>query len=108
MFILNQFTKSLGWQRPGRILESSPVHPADEAVEYDGMVRRHAGLLNRPFVTMLGRLGLERGRVLDLGTGPGWIPIELAERQPGWEIWGIDCSQDMLDRARSHAAAAGV
>ena len=91
-----------------RILESCPVHVSDEAVEYDRMVRRYAWLLNRPFVNMIAEVGLERGRVLDVGTGPGWIPIELALRKPGWEIWAVDASEDMLAQARRHAAEAGV
>lgn len=94
-------------QRP-RVLESNTVHVATEAAEYDAMIHRHAWLLNRPFVKLLARLGLARARVLDIGTGPGWIPIELAQRQPGWEIWALDASEDMLARACGHAAAAGV
>jgi ubiquinone/menaquinone biosynthesis C-methylase UbiE len=91
-----------------RILESSPVHVTDEAAQYDQMVRKYAWLLNRPFVNMLGKIGLEHARVLDIGTGPGWIPIELAVRHPGWEIWALDASEDMLERARRHAKEAGV
>ncbi len=92
----------------GRMLESSPIHFQEEATAYDAMVRRHAWLLNRPFVKMLSASGLKRGRALDIGTGPGWIPIELALRHPGLEIWAIDASPDMLDAARAHAASAGV
>ena len=93
-----------------RVLESCPVHVSDEAVEYDRMVRRHAWLLNRPFVDMVSKAAgaLRSGRVLDVGTGPGWVPIELALRHPGWEIWAVDASEDMLFRARPHAAEAGV
>jgi len=89
-------------------MESSLVHLDEDAAEYDAMVRRHARLLNRPFVDMLARVGLERGRVLDVGTGPGWIPIELALRRPGLEIWALDASPDMLAQAGRHAAEAGV
>jgi ubiquinone/menaquinone biosynthesis C-methylase UbiE len=91
-----------------RVLESSPVHVDEDAVEYDRMIRRHAWLLNRPFVNMVAEVGLDHGRVLDVGTGPGWIPIELALRKPGWEIWAVDASEDMLGRARRHAEEAGV
>jgi ubiquinone/menaquinone biosynthesis C-methylase UbiE len=89
-------------------LESHAVHITDEAVHYDEMVRKYAWLLNRPFVDMISNLGLGVGRVLDIGTGPGWIPIEAALRNPGWEIWAVDASEDMLARARRHAAQAGV
>lgn len=72
------------------------------------MIRRHAWLLNRPMVTMLSRTGLCRGRVLDIGTGPGWIPTEMAVRHPDWEIWAVDPSPAMLARARCAARSAGV
>ncbi len=91
-----------------RILESSPIHETDEAVEYDAMVRRHFGLLNRPFVKMILAEGPEKACVLDIGTGPGWIPVELALQRPEWEIWGMDISADMVERARCHAVEAGV
>jgi ubiquinone/menaquinone biosynthesis C-methylase UbiE len=91
-----------------RVLETSPIHETEEAVEYDAMVRRNFGLLNRPFVEMLLKIGPERARVLDIGTGPGRIPVELARARPGWEIWGVDMSEDMLSRARGHAKEAGV
>jgi ubiquinone/menaquinone biosynthesis C-methylase UbiE len=91
-----------------RVLESSPVHETEEAVEYDAMVRRNFGLLNRPFVEMVLKIGPEKARVLDVGTGPGWIPVELARARPGWEICAMDMSEDMLTRARNHAAEAGV
>jgi len=91
-----------------RVLESSPVHFTEEVAAYDDMIRRYAWLLNKPFVEMLSKLNLERGRVLDLGTGPGWIPIELAKRKPGWEIWALDASADMLAEGERRARAAGV
>lgn len=94
--------------RGARTLESAPVHVDEDAVEYDAMVRRYAWLLNRPFVDMVAKLGMKTGRVLDVGTGPGWVPIELALRKPGWEIWAVDASEDMLAQARRHASEAGV
>lgn len=91
-----------------RVLESSLVHVDEEAAEYDAMVRRHGWLLNEPFVALAARCGLERGRVLDIGTGPGWVPIGLARRQPQWDIHAVDASADMLARGAAHAAVAGV
>lgn len=91
-----------------RVLEASPIHEAMEAEEYSAMIRRHAWLLNRPMVDLLSRTGLERGRVLDIGTGPGWIPVELALRHPDWEIWAVDPSGDMLAQAAQQAQRAGV
>ncbi len=95
-------------QTPSRTLESDPIHEEEEAVEYDEMVRRYQWLLNKPFVDLLTRQSLKQGRILDIGTGPGWIPIEVARRKPQWEYWAVDPSNDMLERAREHARKAGV
>jgi ubiquinone/menaquinone biosynthesis C-methylase UbiE len=91
-----------------RVLEPSPINTGEEVEAYDALVRRHAWLMDRPFVKLLSRIGLERGRILDIGTGPGWVPIALAGARPHWEIWAVDASEDMLARARHHARAAGV
>ena len=93
---------------PVRVQESSPIHVDEDAVEYEAMVGRHAWLLNWPFVAMISKLGLRRGRVLDVGTGPGLIPIQLALLHPGLEIWALDASEDMLEQGRRRAARAGV
>ncbi len=93
---------------PVRVQESSPIHVDEDATEYEAMVGRHAWLLNWPFVEMLSRMGLRRGRVLDVGTGPGLIPVELARRNPGLEVWALDASENMLEQGRRRAERAGV
>jgi 2-polyprenyl-3-methyl-5-hydroxy-6-metoxy-1,4-benzoquinol methylase len=50
--------------------------------------------------------GMTRGRALDLGCGEGADAIWLARQ--GWSVTGVDVSDVALDRARQHAAAAGV
>jgi ubiquinone/menaquinone biosynthesis C-methylase UbiE len=44
-------------------------------------------------------------RVLDVGTGPGRIPIELARRCPRLQLDGIDLSEAMIVHARRSAGA---
>ena len=51
---------------------------------------------------------LTTGRILDIGTGPGYLPIEIATRAPGLELDGIDLSPAMVRIARKHAAKKGV
>lgn len=92
----------------GRVLEPEALMAGAEADGYDRLVRRHAWILNRPFVKLVAKQGPERARVLDIGSGPGWIPIELAARRGGWELHGADPSGDMVARARANAEAAGV
>jgi SAM-dependent methyltransferase len=49
---------------------------------------------------------LRPGRVLDVGCGEGADAVWLAAN--GWQVTALDVSGVALDRARSHAAEAGV
>lgn len=50
---------------------------------------------------------LADGTILDLGTGPGYLPIEILKRSSGINIVGVDLSRKLLQMARSNAAKAG-
>lgn len=50
--------------------------------------------------------GMPAGRVLDVGCGEGADAIWLA--QQGWTVTALDVSDVALNRARAHAASAGV
>ena len=62
---------------------------------------------NRLFVTLFARLHPDgfRGRALDLGCGPGDIPIRLARAYPDAAIDGVDGAEAMLAIARGATAA---
>jgi ubiquinone/menaquinone biosynthesis C-methylase UbiE len=49
----------------------------------------------------------ERGRALDIGTGPGQIVIKLAKRLPEWKFTGVDRSLAMIAQAQANLASAG-
>jgi ubiquinone/menaquinone biosynthesis C-methylase UbiE len=52
---------------------------------------------------------LERGStIVDLGTGPGILSIELHKLLPQAKIIGVDLSSDMLEIARKNADDAGM
>jgi len=51
---------------------------------------------------------LREGRLLDLGTGPGYLPIEIAKRAPLVTVVGIDLSRPLIRMARKNAGRAGV
>ena len=50
----------------------------------------------------------ETAQAVDLGTGPGDIPIRVANARPGWRIRAVDASAPMLDVARAAIAQAGL
>jgi ubiquinone/menaquinone biosynthesis C-methylase UbiE len=43
------------------------------------------------------------GTILDLGSGPGYLSIEIARRSPSLRVYGIDLSRQMVKIARRHA-----
>ncbi len=48
------------------------------------------------------------GNILDIGTGPGRLPIEIARRIKDARLFGLDLSDDMIAIARGNAAREGV
>ncbi|MGD8387399.1 MAG: class I SAM-dependent methyltransferase [Desulfobacteraceae bacterium] len=51
---------------------------------------------------------LKDGRILDLGTGPGFLPIEIARKSSRIRIDGIDLTPSLIKMAQNHASEAGV
>lgn len=89
-----------------RILEPEVMDDADEAAAYDAMDHAEA---NRAFVDRLIGLGIKScGNALDLGTGPGDIPILLAGQVPALKITAVDLAQSMLDLAENKVDQAGM
>jgi release factor glutamine methyltransferase len=52
--------------------------------------------------------GLDRPRVLDVGTGTGAIALAIADEHPGARVTGIDASAEALALARENAARTGI
>jgi ubiquinone/menaquinone biosynthesis C-methylase UbiE len=50
---------------------------------------------------------LADGIILDLGTGPGYLPIEIVKRSSDIHIFGVDLSRKLIQMARANAAKAG-
>ncbi len=51
---------------------------------------------------------LESGTLLDLGTGPGYLPIEIARKSSEIQITGVDLSRKLIHMARTNASTAGL
>ncbi len=49
----------------------------------------------------------DRGRAIDIGTGPGQIVIKLARRLTLWKFAGVDLSAAMIGQANKNLAQAG-
>jgi len=49
-----------------------------------------------------------RGTVLDVGTGPGYLPIKIALGCEDLEVIGMDISRDMIRMARKNVEGAGL
>jgi ubiquinone/menaquinone biosynthesis C-methylase UbiE len=50
----------------------------------------------------------KEGTILDLGTGPGHLPVEILKRSPAIRIVGVDLSHKLIQMAIDNAMKAGV
>lgn len=50
----------------------------------------------------------DRGRILDIGTGPGYLPIEIVKMAPNVRIDAVDLTRKMIRLAGKHAREAKV
>lgn len=80
-----------------RELETEVMDTQDEAQGYAAMDHSEP---NRAFVDRLKQLGAH-GKMIDLGCGPGDIPIIVANEMPDTAVFGIDLSRNMLDIAHT-------
>lgn len=92
-------------EQPGLYDRTSEVNTYDNEMK-GGMT----GFIQSRFVDdVIAKYGHHRKlRVLDLGTGPGFIAVKIAQRRPEWEVVGLDGSKLMLEKARANAAHVGV
>ncbi len=83
-----------------RELEPEVMDTLDEAQGYDAMDHAEP---NRAFVNRLKELGAG-DRMIDLGCGPGDIPIMVAGEIADSAVFGVDLSRNMLDIANRKLA----
>lgn len=87
-----------------RILEVEVMDTPQEASGYDAMDHSQP---NRAFVDRLRALGAA-GHMLDLGTGPGHIPLMVASEMAGSRIIAVDLSHHMLQIAYGKLAGTSL
>ena len=51
---------------------------------------------------------IDRGRILDVGAGPGHLLAELRHLSPAFELYGLDISASMVELARRQLAGLGI
>ncbi len=74
---------------------------------YDALARKMAPALYSGFVGAVAR-ELRLGRILDVGTGPGYVPIEIAKKNEGVFVDGIDLTTRFIEIAGRNAGEAGL
>ena len=92
----------------GRVLEPEVMEGEAEAAAYDELDRLWGDIIFQGFAESALRMGVARGRVLDVGTGSGRIAIRLAKLNPLFNIEAIDLSESMLELGRVNARREGV
>lgn len=93
-----------------RIPEAEVMDDSVEVEAYaSAAAQAHLDAIDDTFVEHAVRLlsGRERGRALDIGTGPGQIVVKLARRLTLWKFVGVDRSQAMITQANTNLEAAG-
>ena len=97
------------WFHLERIPEPEVMDDLDGVEAYSAAASQaYLERIDRTFVEHALSLGVAEGHALDIGTGPGVIPIMLAAGVPGLRLTGVDLSQPMLQKAREAAEEAGV
>jgi ubiquinone/menaquinone biosynthesis C-methylase UbiE len=48
------------------------------------------------------------GSILDIGTGPGWLLIQIHQQSPKFRVVGVDASPSMVAKARKNISDAGL
>lgn len=84
-----------------RVLEDEVMDTVEASAEYDAMDHSAA---NEAFVERLVELGAT-GLMLDIGTGPGHMPILVCRRIADATVMGVDLAREMLAIARRNKQA---
>jgi ubiquinone/menaquinone biosynthesis C-methylase UbiE len=81
----------------------------EHADRYDRWANRLLRRLYERVAADVAAAGLPQGaRVLDVGTGPGRIPLAIARALPALRVEGLDQSPEMIAQARRNATDAGL
>jgi ubiquinone/menaquinone biosynthesis C-methylase UbiE len=91
-----------------RISESGLIEDQEVAEYYNHMAKRYGRFPCQRVLKRVLAKGIEKGRAIDVGTGPGTFPIFLSKAITGIRFKGIDLSPVMVEIARRNAREAGL
>lgn len=91
-----------------RIPESGIIEDRELAEYYNLMAKRYMRFPCQRVLKRVSAKGIEKGRAIDVGTGPGVFPIFISKALPGVRFKGIDLSPVMIDLAKRNAMEAGI
>jgi ubiquinone/menaquinone biosynthesis C-methylase UbiE len=84
------------------LLREPESMPTPAAVLYSAIV---AKVLRKPHTRIADDVvaKVEKSNILDLGSGPGYLAMEIARKSHNLRVYGIDLSRKMVEIARRHA-----
>ena len=100
----------LGWdvEMKDRISEPGVIEDRELAEYYSLMAKRYMRIPCQRVLSRIKAKGIEKGKALDVGTGPGIFPIFLSKALPEIQFKGIDLSPVMIEISRKNAIEAGL
>lgn len=82
--------------------------PGFAARLYDSLAQNKAIRLQYKEIAQDLTSRIEKGRLLDVGTGPGYLLLEINKLNPDIKLFGLDVSEAMLNRAVLNLQGCGV
>ncbi len=77
---------------------------------YDKVARAASGKFYSKLAIQIAKIVKRKKvkKILDIGTGSGYLPINIARRTEKVLVFGIDIDEKMIERARENAAELGI
>ena len=99
----------MSWWTLPRKPEPEAMNDSDEVEAYSSAAAQaYLDSIDNTLVDQIAGLGITRGRLLDIGTGPGGIPLKVAQRMPEMKVVGVDFSANMIRAAKKSAVEQGL
>jgi ubiquinone/menaquinone biosynthesis C-methylase UbiE len=100
----------LGWdvEMKDRISEPGVIEDRELAEYYSLMAKRYMRIPCQRVLSRIKAKEIEKGKALDVGTGPGIFPIFLSKALPNVQFKAIDLSPVMVEISRKNAIEAGL